>query len=136
MMIELRGATAEDVEAARREFVALTRAWGYDAEVVEEPPQVADDRPDEKGVDPVPVVALVLSIPSAALAVHDLVDRLRSRGRARELIDRADRLGARRIVVHVLPRAGGPVELATLTSDRLLELPDEEPDGHGAQPPP
>ena len=124
MIVELRGTTAEDVEAARRELVALTREWGHEAEVFAEAPRVEAERPDDRGVDPVAVASLVVSIPSAALAVHDLVDRMRKRRRAKELVDRAGELRAQQVAVWVVRPGRPPTELATLDPDEVLELVD------------
>ena len=41
----------------------------------------------------------MLSIPSAALAVADLADRIRKRRRATELIDHAQQLAAQQVTV-------------------------------------
>ena len=124
MIVELRGTTAEDVEAARRDLVALTRGWGHEAEVSAEAPRVEAERPDDRGVDPVAVASLVVSIPSAALAVHDLVDRMRKRRRAKELVDRAAELRAQQVAVWVVRPGRPPTELATLDPDEVLELVD------------
>ena len=64
---------------------------------------------------------LVLSIPSAALAVADLADRIRKRRRARELIDHAQHLAAQHVTVRVISH-GHAAELRTLTPDQLLDL--------------
>ena len=124
MIVELRGTTAADVEAARRDLVALTRGWGHEAEVSAEATRVEAERPDDRGVDPVAVASLVVSIPSAALAVHDLVDRMRKRRRAKELVDRAGELRAQQVAVWVVRPGRPPTELATLDPDEVLELVD------------
>jgi hypothetical protein len=134
MIVEVRGTTAEDVEAARRELVALTREWGHEAEVADEAPRVEADRPDDRGVDPVAVAALVVSIPSAALAVHDLVDRMRNRRRAKELVDRAERLRTQHVTLWVVRPGEPPAELADLAPDRVLELMDGEEPAAGITP--
>ena len=68
----------------------------------------------------------MLSIPSAALAVLDLADRIRKRRRATELIDHAQQLAAQHVTVHLITQ-GRTVELRTLTPDQLLDLADEDP---------
>jgi len=102
MFIQLDGATAEDTGAARRDLEALARGWGL--EITEAPAGAATaagaaGHDDRKVIDPVAVASLVLSIPSAALAVADLADRIRKRRRARELIDHAQHLTARQVNV-------------------------------------
>ena len=72
------------------------------------------------------VASLVLSIPSAALAVTDLADRIRKRRRATNLIDQARQLAAQQVTVYVMS-PGHTVELSTLTPDQLLDLADQGP---------
>jgi hypothetical protein len=63
----------------------------------------------------------VLAIPATALAVKDLADRMRKRRRAKELIDRAQELGERRVSVVVVERTR-TIEIRGLDPDQLLEL--------------
>ena len=72
------------------------------------------------------VASLVLSVPSAALAVADLADRIRKRHRATELLGQARQLAARQVTV-CLMSPGRSVELSTLTPDQLLDLAGEDP---------
>jgi len=67
------------------------------------------------------VTALALSVPSAALAVLDLADRIHKRRRAKELIDQARQLAAQQVTVCLLSRDRS-VELAGLAPDALLDL--------------
>ena len=127
MIVEVRGTSAENVETARREIVALAREWGHEAEVGQEAPRGEGERSDERGVDPVAVASLIVSIPSAALAVADLIERRRSRHRAKDLIDRASELEKQQVVVRVLRPDRPPVEITGLTTDQLLEFADDEP---------
>jgi hypothetical protein len=130
MIIRLEGAAAESVTAARRSIEALARGWGHD--IAEAPAQAAaEDRAilghGEKAADPVSVAALVLSIPSAALAVSDLADRIRKRHRARELVDHARELAARQVTACLISRTR-TTEIRTLTPDQLLDLlTDDDP---------
>ncbi len=130
MIIQLESATAEDVQAARRDLETIARDWGHD--VVEEPAEdttarAADDH--DKVIDPVSLATLVVSIPSAALAVSDLADRIRKRRRAKELIDQAQQMAGQKVNV-CLVHESRTVEIRTLTPDQLLELVDsEEPAG-------
>jgi hypothetical protein len=75
-----------------------------------------------KLIDPISITALIVSLPSAALAVADLADRIRKRRRAQVLIDCANSLrNTHRTRVYVLT----PTEVAPLdgmSSDRLLEI--------------
>jgi hypothetical protein len=123
MIIQLDSATAENVEAARRTLEALAHSWGY--EIREAPAHTPEAavaaRNNDKVIDPMSVAALVVSIPSAALAILDLADRLRKRRRAKELIDHAHQLATQHVTVCLMshPR---PVELTTLAPDQLLDL--------------
>lgn len=121
MIIEFVGA---DVEAAGKSVAALTSSWGYQPEPVSAPEPVND--PDAKVVDPISVTALVVSIPSAMLAVADIADRIRKRRRASELIERAQQLRAQHAAVRLV-REDRSVDLATLTPDQLLDLIADEP---------
>ncbi|MER7488304.1 hypothetical protein ABTY20_20800 [Streptomyces sp. NPDC126497] len=121
MIIELAGV---DVEAARKSVGELTASWGYPAEPASTPGPAPG--PETKGVDPVAVTSLIVSVPSAMLAVADIADRIRKRRRAGELIERARQLrtqqGAARLVC-----GDRSVDLATLTPDQLLDLIADEP---------
>lgn len=130
MIIHLESATtAENAEAARRNLEALAHIWGHEmAEAPADTREAAEvARNDDKVIDPVSVAALVLSIPSAALAVLDLADRIRKRRRATELIDHARQLAAQQVTVCLMSQSR-PVELTTLDPDQLLDLlADENP---------
>jgi hypothetical protein len=124
MIIQLESAAAENVEAAKASLEALARSWGH--EIAETPAgattaAATSHHDDDKAVDAVSVAALVLSIPSATLAVLDLADRIRKRRRARELIHHAQQLAARQVTVCVISQSR-TVELRTLTPDQLLDL--------------
>jgi hypothetical protein len=69
----------------------------------------------------------VLSVPSAALAVADLADRIRKRRRAADLIDHARQQAARQVTIYLIT-PGRTTDLSTLTPDQLLDLADEDPD--------
>jgi hypothetical protein len=132
MIIRVESDTAEHVEGARRELEALVRSWGHDlAETSRDTSQTSSAagavRVGDKGVDPVAVSALVLSLPSAALAVFDLADRIQKRRRAKELIDHAQQLATQQVTVSLVSQ-GRPLELATMAPDQLLDaLEDEGP---------
>jgi hypothetical protein len=127
MIIQLEGPATADVDAAQRSLAALTRRWGY--EIAQSPegalPAAAIHDENRKAIDPVSVAAAVLSIPSAALAVADLADRIRKRRRASELIDHARQLADQHVSVRVISH-GHTAELRTMAPDQLLELLDSE----------
>lgn len=120
MIIEFVGA---DVEAAEKSLAALTTSWGYRPEPASTatPTWQPEIGSDAKGVDPVAVASLIVSIPSAMLAVADIVDRIGKRRRASELIARAQRLKTQLATVRLV-REDRSVDLATLTPDQLLDL--------------
>ena len=94
MIIKLEGATAGNVDAAKQSLSTMAQNWG--TEIAEVPAAAATaagtSQDDRKVIDPVSLAALVLSFPSAVLAVQDLADRIRKRRRAKELIDQAQQL--------------------------------------------
>ena len=128
MIIQLSGgAAAADRVAARQQLAALTGEWGHelaDAGTGALAAGAATHRGD-KVIDPVALAALFVSIPSAALAVADLADRIRKRRRASDLIEQARALAARRVAVSLM-LGDDRVEIASLDPDRLLELMAEE----------
>jgi hypothetical protein len=128
VIIHLNSATAENAEAARRDLEALAHSWGH--EMAADPARAREAagaaRNDDKAIDPVSLTALVLSIPSAALAVLDLADRIHKRRRAKELIDHAKQLAAQQVTVCLISH-NRPVELTTLDPDQLLDLMADEP---------
>ncbi|MFC8720629.1 hypothetical protein [Kitasatospora sp. NPDC057198] len=121
MIIEFAGPGAE---AARESIAAAAADWGHPADTV--PPTTAGAGPDTKGLDPVAVTSLFLSVPSAVLAVADITDRIRKRRRAGELIERARQLSTEQTTARLV-RTDRSVDLATLTPDQLLDLVADEP---------
>lgn len=78
---------------------------------------------ERRAVDPVALASLILSIPSAALAVWDIADRIRKRRKAQAVIEAAKRLKAeKRIETYILAANGAPRAAADLDSDKLLDL--------------
>ena len=75
-----------------------------------------------KVVGPVAVAALVLSIPGAAPAALDVVDRIAKRQRAKSLIETAGRIRIERRGEVLTITTEGPRPLADLDPDGLLEL--------------
>ena len=127
MIIQLESATAENVEVASRNLEALAHSWGH--EMIETPANTpeaaATARNDDKVIDPVSLAALVVSIPSVALAALDLADRIHKRRRAKELIDHARQLAAQQVTMCLMSQSR-PVEFTTLAPDQLLDLLAEE----------
>ena len=80
MIIQVESATAGNLEMARRSLQAMAHGWGQ--EITEAPAAAAEAKTRHPGagkaVDPVALASLVLSIPSATLAVQDLADRIRN----------------------------------------------------------
>jgi hypothetical protein len=76
-----------------------------------------------KAVDPVGAATLILAIPSACLAVCDLVDRFQKRRRAVKLIDAARAIcTAKSIAIYVKAADGKLVDMGSLDADRLIEI--------------
>ena len=129
MIIRVVGDSAEHVAAAKNNLRDLAQGWGH--EIGEDAAQTSEAaeaaRNSDKVLDPVALTAMVLSIPSAALAVNDLADRIRKRRRAKELIDHAQQLAARHVTITLITRSG-PLELASLVPDQILDqLGGEDP---------
>ena len=121
MIIEFVGANAE---TAGKSVAALTSSWGYQTEPA--PTAEPANDPDAKVVDPIAVTSLVVSIPSAMLAVADIADRIHKRRRASELIERAQQLRAQQATARLVCEDRS-VDIATLTPDQLLDLIADEP---------
>ncbi len=121
MIIQVESATPEDLEAAQRSLNVLAESWGHGADLSAQAPVAADPGREDKAIDPVAVATLVMSIPSAALAVLDLTDRIRKRRRAGELIDCARELADRHVTACVISQ-NRAVDLPTLNPDQLLDL--------------
>jgi hypothetical protein len=119
MIIQLDGPSAANVQAASRTLQEITRSWGHPAN--EAPVTAAQATGDDKLIDPVSLAALILSIPSTALAVMDLTDRIRKRKRATELIDHARQLASQQVTATLVTQRHA-TDLTTLTPDQLLDL--------------
>jgi hypothetical protein len=78
---------------------------------------------DRKVIDPISLAALILSIPSAVLAVMDIADRLNKRRKAQAVIDAAKQAKAeQKVDIYLLTADQTPETVADLTPDRLLDL--------------
>lgn len=119
MIIELVGAATENVEAAGRGLAALTTSWGYQPQPA--PTGQPTISPDNKVIDPIAVASLIVSIPSAMLAVADITDRVHKRRRADQLIQHAQQLKDQQTAARLV-HADQSIDLATLSPDQLLDL--------------
>ena len=78
---------------------------------------------DREVIDPISLAALILSIPSAVLAVMDIADRLTKRSKAQAVIDAAKKAKAEQQVdIYMLTSDQTPQSVANLMPDQLLDL--------------
>ena len=120
MNIKIETTRPANLDQARHGIQDLARTWGF--QVTSIPAQTATaDRGDGKAVDPAALASLVVSLPSAALAVADLADRIRKRRRAAELIDHARQLAFRQVTITVIT-SSSVINLAIMTPDQLLDV--------------
>ena len=119
MIIEIEATDPGSLNEARRSLQNLVGNWGQ--EITDAAVATSADGADGKAINPVAIASLAVSLPSAALAVADLANRVRKRHRAAELIDHARQEAARQITITVMT-LGHSIELATLTPDQLLDL--------------
>jgi hypothetical protein len=120
MIIQIESATSQNTAMAKHQLEALTHGWGHELTAAAAPAS-GDTDAIRRGIDPVALATLVLSIPSAALAVLDLADRIHKRRRARELIDHAQQLKAQQVTTTLVSHRRA-IELSSLTPDQLLDL--------------
>jgi hypothetical protein len=102
---------------------ALVSALG--PEGVEARRQKVTEMPDadRKVIDPISLTALILSIPSAVLAVMDIADRLNKRRKAQAVIDAAKQAKAEQQVdIYLLTAEQTSQPIADLIPDQLLDL--------------
>lgn len=120
MILRFETLTEQDADAAHVSVRSLVKTWGHDLSKL--PPTKLDEvqSDDGKAIDPVALSALLVSIPSAALAVTDLADRIRKRRRAKELIDHARRLASQRVVIYLV-EADNRIEITQLNADQILD---------------
>lgn len=120
MIIQLHAATPAGTTAAQRALDDMAREWGH--QITQAPaPATPAAGGQGKVIDPVAVASLVVSLPSAALAVADLADRIRKRRRAQELITTAQHLTGERVTASLVT-GGRTIDLSTMTPDQLLDL--------------
>jgi len=131
MIIQLGSTNGQNIQTAKDSLETLTHSWGH--EITETAAEAASagrttHNDSDKAADPVSVAALVLSIPSASLAVLDLADRIHKRRRAKDLIDHAQHMATQQVTAHLIADDRA-IELRTLTADQLLDLlAGEDPD--------
>ncbi|GAA3848829.1 hypothetical protein GCM10022243_13570 [Saccharothrix violaceirubra] len=128
MIIYIESSATNHLAPAKDSLQELVDSWGF---TLHEVPATAlgtsdSTREDDKSVDPVALAALVLSIPSAALAVTDLADRIHKRRRAKDIIDKARQIADDHSVTLKLDTQDGPQDLSTLDPDQLLDLPESD----------
>jgi hypothetical protein len=122
MIIQLDAAAPAATTAAQRALDDLTRRWGHQTTQAPAPATPAATRDGQgKAIDPVAVSSLVVSLPSAALAVADLADRIRKRRRAQELITTAQHLADKQVTASLVT-GSRTIDLSTMTPDQLLDL--------------
>jgi hypothetical protein len=120
-MSELKFVLAgNEADVAATAFVSALGPEGDEArrEKVTEMPDA-----DRKVIDPISLAALILSIPSAVLAVIDIADRLAKRRKAQAIIDAAKKAKTEQQVdIYMLTSDQTPQSVANLMPDQLLDL--------------
>ena len=119
MIIQIEATDTPSLQQAQQRLQELAGSWGH--EITDTAAATPAARTDGKAIDPVAIASLAVSLPSAALAVADLADRIRKRHRATELIDCARQQADRQVTITVIT-PGHITELSTLTPDQLLDL--------------
>jgi hypothetical protein len=129
MIIHIQSATTDHATTARQDLADLTNGWGQElTDATTGTTTIPDSRSSaDKAIDPVALVSLALSLPSAVLAVTDITDRIQKRRRAHQLIHHAQQLAQHNTTI-TLDTPHGQIELAHLDPDQLLDLwPTNEP---------
>jgi hypothetical protein len=118
LRILVSGADAEAAASAVADAVAAGET-GAVARIE----RAAESGEGRKLLDPVSVATLIVSLPAAALAVADLVDRLRKRQTAQAIIDAAKKAQEEgKAEATLIGPDGRPHALGNLTPDALLEI--------------
>lgn len=131
MIIRVESNTTDSLTLVTNSLQELAASWGCQLREIPTDTSDAGDsaRESEKSVDPVALAALIVSIPSAALAVTDLADRIHERRRAKTLIDKAKQISDGHTTI-TLTTPDGPRDLSTLNPDQLLDMPQPETHPH------
>lgn len=121
MRIRIQG-TPDTVAHAKDRLDTLLREWDQKpTHVTATDTPTSDPTGDgNKAIDPLAITALILSIPSAALAVADIADRITKRRRAEQFLDHAHQLNTQGITITLLT-PNDTTEITTLTPDQLLD---------------
>ena len=119
MIIRIESTGTAPLEQAQHDLNDLASTWGHQITATSPGTPRADS--DGKSIDPVAIASLAVSLPSAALAVADLADRIRKRHRAAELIDHARQQAARQVTLTVITPER-IIQLTSLAPDQLLDL--------------
>lgn len=127
MIIQVEGVSAQDVAEAEHSLGELARDWDVTVAETGPPETKVIPRHGYRGVDPIALTSLILSLPPTFLAGADLSDRLTKRKRAGELIDHAQLLSDKRVTALVITETR-TVELRSLTPDQLIDLAAAEED--------
>jgi hypothetical protein len=118
MIIQIEGPDPTSLEQARSDLAELAGSWGQEISDTSSTPAGTGR---DKAVDPLALASLIISLPSAALAVGDLADRIRKRRRAGELIEHARSHAARQVTITVIT-PGTVTQLTDLNPDEILDL--------------
>jgi len=118
MIIQIESPDSASLEQARRGLAQLAGSWGQE---ISDAPATATEARSDKAVDPVALASLIVSLPSAALTVGDLADRIRKRRRASELIEHARQQAACQVTITVIA-PGRIIPLAVLSPDEVIDM--------------
>jgi hypothetical protein len=119
------GSEPDEVDAAVSQLTAVTSEWGEGVSVASAGQDDLSDA-ERKVVDPVSLAALIISIPSALLAVHDLADRIAKRRRAADLASNAPTQDTTARAYLVID--GHLLALDSADPDQLLDLVNQTTD--------
>jgi hypothetical protein len=107
-----------DAEAVAAELEAFSQAqFGDKAKRVQAGPQPQEGQRDGLVL---PLLALIVALPAAAVNTMTLADRIKLRERVQPLIALAGRLKAKGTVVR-LEAGGGQKDLASMTPDQVID---------------
>jgi hypothetical protein len=127
----------DNARRAAAGLAALIKSFGAEATAEIVKPENASDEA-RRAVDPVALAALIVSIPSAVLAVIQIgdriADRMEKRRRARELLERTRQiLKTGKVEIHIVGKEGAR-PLIALSPDDLLDLADAKARGGTGNP--
>ncbi|MGM7643935.1 hypothetical protein ACSVDM_03460 [Nocardia sp. JW2] len=127
MRIRIQG-TADSPVRAKERLDDLLRQWDQESSDVSSTSDTNNSEQNgygQKGVDPVALTALVVSIPSAALAVLDIADRISKRRRAEQFLEHIRELSTQGVTITFASQDSAP-EITALTPDQLLDRNTDE----------